>query len=122
MKKQTRHALAITGLCSVILLSGLYCAVSISKLEGHRFGWGSKGHHLHQKLGVNDVQNIQGWMTFDYINYVFNLPPQYLEQKLSLSDQKYPNISINHYAEAHNMTAVLFLQNVKGALNSYFHP
>src|SRR4051812_12432281 len=40
---------------------------------------------------AQDVQLIQPWMTFDYIDVVFNVPPDYLKTKLSITDPHYPH-------------------------------
>lgn len=47
---------------------------------------------------------IQGWMTFRYINYVFHLPANYLPQKLNITDPSYPNISINGYVNRYKLS------------------
>ena len=43
-------------------------------------------HHSHRVLTINDVNRIQNWMTFDYINKVFKLPSDYLKNNLNISD------------------------------------
>ncbi len=38
-------------------------------------------------------------MTFDYVNHLFTLPPQYLETTLGITDGRYPRLTIEEYAE-----------------------
>jgi hypothetical protein len=53
-------------------------------------------HGDHHMLTVNA---IQPWMTFNYLNVVFNLPVQYLQTTLSITDPHYPNIRIGSYLQ-----------------------
>jgi hypothetical protein len=46
-----------------------------------------------------DVDLIQRWMTFNYINKVFNLPADYLKINLGIIDKRYPNIIIGKYLD-----------------------
>ncbi len=43
---------------------------------------------------------VQPWMTFDYVNNVFGLPPPYLKDAFDIRDADYPNISIAHHARS----------------------
>lgn len=43
---------------------------------------------------VKDIESIDSWMTFQYINLIFSLPDSYLKEKLAINDKKYPNIPI----------------------------
>ncbi len=67
-------------------------------------------------LSVNDIES---WMTFSYLNRVFNLPTPYLEISLSIVDPHYPYISIKKYAQERNSNIDVFLQNIKTAINEY---
>ena len=75
--------------------------------------------HRREPWGVNDLSRVQGWLTFDYLNFVFRLPPTYLESKLPASDNRYPNISIDHYADRHALGHPQFLVIVKSAIRDY---
>ncbi len=63
--------------------------------------------------------DIQPWMTFAYINTVFKLPGSYLQGALSISDLRYPNISITRYARMHRMNEVQFLASLEQAVSAY---
>ncbi len=49
-------------------------------------------------LGRAEVSDIASWMTFDYINYLFNMPASYLRKNLSFADPLYPHLSLSTYA------------------------
>jgi hypothetical protein len=81
----------------------------------HRF-WST---HSHRTLGVNDVNMIQSWMTFNYINKVFKLPTNYLKNTLNISDSRYPNIPLEDYAEKAKIKTADFTTKVQDAVHSY---
>jgi hypothetical protein len=64
-------------------------------------------------------QTITVWMPFSYLNKVFNLPSDYLKNKLSISDPKYPNITIRKYSQTYQLNSVLFLEQVKKIIEEY---
>jgi hypothetical protein len=71
---------------------------------------------MHHPITIND---IGPWMTFDYLNVVFKLEPNYLKNALGISDNRYPNININMYARHYNIPLQNLLQNIKQAITSY---
>ncbi len=84
----------------------------------HRF-WST---HSHRTLGVNNVNMIQSWMTFSYINKVFKLPTNYLKNTLNISDSRYPNIPLEDYAEKAKIKTADFTTKVQDAVHSYLTP
>ena len=62
---------------------------------------------------------IEEWMTFNYINSLFSLPPAYLEQTLSISDLHYPHLTIEEYAEDTHADKAVTLEAVRSAVESY---
>ena len=74
------------------------------------------GNYIHTQIISSD--QIQAWMTFSYINYIFNLPPNYLLGALNIKDNRYPNLGINH-AKEKKLNYVSFLASVKGFVNQY---
>jgi len=73
----------------------------------------------HGSLTVNDVGLIKSWMTFDYINKLFKLPPEYLKMQLAIADTRYPRISIRSFAKNNNMDINIFLLNVEQEVRNY---
>ena len=74
----------------------------------------------HGPLNGNDVDIIQTWMTFDYLNRIFDLPETYLQTALPVADAHYPHLSINSYAHGANITSAAALANVQSAIKNYF--
>ncbi len=70
-------------------------------------------------LTLFEVGVIEPWMTFRYINTLFNLPQDYLRTTLSISEKKYPNIAIGKYARNKKINAVIFERSVKARVEEY---
>ncbi|MFA6254149.1 MAG: hypothetical protein WC640_02770 [Candidatus Paceibacterota bacterium] len=68
---------------------------------------------------VNELPRIQPWLTFDYLNHVFRLPPTYLANKLPKPDAHYPNISIERYTDRHGLNQAQFLNAIKVDIQDY---
>ncbi|MCL4403753.1 hypothetical protein M1432_00130 [Patescibacteria group bacterium] len=59
---------------------------------------------------------IQAWMTFDYVNRIFGLPPQYLISALNIESAAYPRIPIYEYAEKRGLNPTAFTKQVQSAV------
>lgn len=46
-----------------------------------------------------DPERIETWMTFKYVNVVFNLDDTVLKDALDIEDKKYPNVPIGKYSK-----------------------
>ena len=57
-------------------------------------------------------------MTFSYINFRFHLHENYLKDKLSIDDNRYPNLSIKRYIKKNNIDNNEFLEKVRTAILS----
>lgn len=68
---------------------------------------------------VKDIESIDSWMTFQYINLIFSLPESYLQEQLAITDKKYPNIPIWKYTKKNQLDRMLFIKKVKDAVNRY---
>ena len=64
-------------------------------------------------------QQIAGWMTFRYVNYVFRLPASYLSTKLNIGNSGYPNITLDQYSKSNKLNQAAFVESVKQALTAY---
>ena len=71
-------------------------------------------------LSVKDTDIIQTWMTFDYLNRAFRLPPDYLRSSLNISDPNYPHILIGRYAKHEGIDSAVYLEKVKSVINDFF--
>lgn len=64
---------------------------------------------------------VQGWMTFRYLNLVFRLPPEVLHQALAINNSRYPNLSVSSLAKQQNKAVTQELLEIQSAINSYAH-
>lgn len=71
-------------------------------------------------LTENDIIIISPWMTFDYVNKIFALPPGYLKTQLSISDTRYPSLSLSTYARNQNIDRSTFVLKLDDAVRAYF--
>jgi hypothetical protein len=67
------------------------------------------------------VSQIQGWMTFHYINYIYHLPATFLKTKLDITSSSYPNLSLNEYISKNKLNGSTFIQTVRKEVASYFN-
>ncbi len=73
----------------------------------------------HGPFTAADAGMIQGWMTFDYINRIFDLPANYLKTSLHISDIHYPRDVIFRYAAHSGKSSGTFLKDVQNAVSTY---
>jgi hypothetical protein len=62
---------------------------------------------------------IQGWMTFDYINKVFQLPADYLKTTFDIKETSYPRVTIAKIARAKSESLTFYLDAVKAAIRAF---
>jgi len=75
----------------------------------------------HGPLTANDVGIIAPWMTFDYIDTLFNVPSTYLKTTLNITDAHYPQISLSGYARSHKINTATFVSEVQTAVQKYLN-
>jgi hypothetical protein len=73
----------------------------------------------HGSLTASDVSVIRPWMTFDYINKLFDIPPDYLKNTLSISDPTYPQLSLYGYANHQHTDATTVVGEVESSTRAY---
>ena len=77
-----------------------------------------RNHFIKQTLSP---EQIQGWMTFSYVNYIFNLPPNYLSESLVINDPHYPNVEIRQYAKTNVLDETNLLYNIQQSVTKYIN-
>jgi hypothetical protein len=126
MKKTTHNAVLI-GI--IVVLVAVLCALGYSfwreyqhlshmqALSDARLKFSSliQGH----PVGTADIAYIAPWMTFDYINNIFKLPPDYLKKKLALNDTRYPRLSIAHLGRDNQIDPLTLTMSVKAAITQF---
>jgi hypothetical protein len=68
------------------------------------------------------VANIRDWMTFDYLNKAFRLPPAFLKASLEIRDARYPGLSIRQYASRLKVTPSSALERIRNAIAQFQSP
>jgi hypothetical protein len=75
--------------------------------------------HRGVPLTADDVAIIRPWMTFTYINKIFDVPPDYLKNAMSITDPAYPQLSLSGYANYSHTDIVTLMGQLDTALNNY---
>lgn len=76
-------------------------------------------HYHNRESGLVTANDIQPWMTFDYVNFAFALPANYLRDTLNIKDLNYPRLQIGHYAKNNNLDQQKFLDELKKTVLDY---
>jgi hypothetical protein len=71
-------------------------------------------------LTAADASSTEMWMTFEYINRVFDLPQSYLETYLDIYDTRYPRLTIIEYGKDSGISQAAALSKVQNAISTYF--
>jgi hypothetical protein len=79
------------------------------------------GKHRRHPATEADVVRISEWMTFEYINTVFDLPPNYLKDTLHIDDAKYPSITLGQYATKVGIDSTTFTVSVRRSVEILVH-
>jgi len=112
-------ALAIVFVVLSFVLVVNYRNLWRSTLTGARESLLTAFIHSHGPVTVNDITFVRTWMTFDYINKLFSLPPQYLQSTLGVSDSRYPRLTVSSWAKRANVSSAAAIGILQNALRQY---
>jgi hypothetical protein len=76
--------------------------------------------HTPGTLTAQNADLIEDWMTFDYINHLFKIPADYFKTTLSITNARYPRLTIAHFASETHIQASDALISVQNAVRAYF--
>lgn len=96
-----------------------YQTLRRESLISARESWLTNALKNHEHVTANDASAIREWMTFDYINKLFGLPPAYLKDQLSISSPSYPKLTLGAYAKGTHANASSTLAGVQDAVRQY---
>ncbi len=65
------------------------------------------------------INTIQPWMSFNYLNFAFRLPPDYLLSVLHVTDDDYPRMVIGSYAKQMKVDPREAIRIIQQAIRSY---
>jgi len=114
--------IAALGIILAVLLFFLiqqYRTLRRESILSARESWLMNALKNHPHLTAADAGAIHAWMTFDYLNKLFNLPPEYLKSQLSIPNAGYPKLTIDEFAESIHQGASSTLVNVQNAVRQY---
>lgn len=111
MKKYILIVLILILACLGLLLFNQYRVIRHASVFG-------TGHH-HGVLTSADAAYIQPWMTFDYIDFAYKLPPTYIQSDLGITNPQYPRISIEQYAAESGQNALAVTDQIIHLVQAY---
>ena len=76
-----------------------------------------RGHHSQKHLP--QVNNLQEWMTFDYLNRSLGIPNEYLKKELNITSTTYPKITLRKAASLSGQNIATFIQMTSKAIERY---
>jgi len=77
-------------------------------------------HHISLRRPTTlEPATIATWMTFDYLNMVFKMPPDYFKSSLAITDARYPRMTIKRLATDRQTNSAIILTAVKAALQAF---
>lgn len=119
-KNSTWHILFIIVAVFLIIVAAFLIPYNLRSLYSPLHGlWMS---HYHRALTAGDVNTVQPWMTFDYVNKVFKLPASYLKNTFQITGSRYPYMTFGAFAKQQKMVPAVFLTKVKQAIHAYLTP
>jgi hypothetical protein len=120
--KYLKYVLIALGVILFVLMVFFalsYRTLRHEQLVSAREFWISSIIRNHGPLTVADTSIIRPWMTFDYVNKIFNLPPDYIKTTLAVTDPRYPQLSLGSYAKHIATTSNAFAGDVANVVRSY---
>jgi len=67
-----------------------------------------------------EAGSVQIWMTFEYIDRAFSLPPTYLQTDLDITDIRFPRMTVAEYEKDAGLSDADALSKVQAAISAYF--
>lgn len=100
-----------------LLLTVFFLARAFSNFKRHGFSAPPNYHDFHKKK--LEAAEIESWMTFDFLNKAFGLPPEYLKNQLDISDKKYPHLTVDNLAKNTGENSGAVLSKVKKLIEDF---
>ena len=112
-------AIIIVVVLSVFLVQQYRHIQRLGYISAHRQSL-FRSLHGSGPLTAADASSTESWMTFDYIDRTFVLPQSYLQTTLSITDSRYPRMTIAEYATDEGTTSAAALVDVQNSIRAYF--
>lgn len=102
------------------LLTIFFLARAFFNFKRHSFSSSPNYHDFHKRK--LKTAEIESWMTFDFLNKAFGLPPEYLKNQLDISDKKYPDLTIDNLVKNTSENSGVVLLKVKKLIEDFQNP
>jgi hypothetical protein len=79
----------------------------------------SRINHPMAHHGTLSANQIEGWMTFRYVEHVCGVPQSYIEKQLGTSTAIPQNDTLSKYANENNLNSVTLVESVRRAVATY---
>ncbi len=102
-KHKNKITLALLVISFVWAITSTYLLLTdYTRLHRGGFMPGPRAWHPHERHVATqyDVDALAPWMTFSFVNKIFNLPPSHFKNLLSITSTQYPNLTIESVAQA----------------------
>ncbi len=73
------------------------------------------------KTSLSDIEYIDTWMTFQYVNFIFKMPDDYLKNGLNIKNNNYPNLPIGRYIKNEKLDKTVVINRIKVLVREYIH-
>ncbi|MFA9262312.1 MAG: hypothetical protein ACEQSB_03065 [Undibacterium sp.] len=100
----------------IVLIAGSYALRESGRIAVKNH-W-KNFHERHQPRPIVP-SDIRGWMTFEYLNTVFHLPPTYLSETLHIETKTYPRTTLKQEAKNQNLPLDDFIQSAGEAISRF---
>lgn len=60
-------------------------------------------------------------MTFQYVNFIFKMPDDYLKNGLNIKNNNYPNLPIGRYIKNEKLDKTVVINRIKVLVREYIH-
>jgi hypothetical protein len=93
--------------------------IAFNTYESKRSSFPPFRYHFQYHRRSISINDISSWMTFDYINKIFNLPSTYFKETYQIKDKKYPILTIKQYTTETKTNTTLFVINIQKTIQAY---
>lgn len=114
MIKKYTYPLSLIIACVVL---GVVSSLFINQYIAMKGRGELRGHHSQKHLP--QVNNLQEWMTFDYLNRSLGIPNEYLKKELNITSTTYPKITLRKAASLSGQNIATFIQMTSKAIERY---
>jgi heme/copper-type cytochrome/quinol oxidase subunit 2 len=117
--RYTLTILAVLLLLLVVFFVAQYESLRRAQIISMRQFHVSQLLERHAPISVTSASVVRSWMTFDYINRLFALPPDYLKNNVPITDLQYPKLTISSYVKKNGLNQTTFLDELDATIRNY---